>query len=635
MTEDGAGNITSATTPNGFTTTKIYDAANQLTSVTQPLTASSNAVTSYGYDPAGNPTRDTNPNGNTTITTYNTLGLPEDVIEPATDAYPTLADRTTTTLYDAAGDPTSILKPGGVTVTDSYDNLGRLVSQTGSGAEGSTTAKTFGYDQAGQLTSFSATGGSETLTYNDRGLPVSATGPAGNATFAYDASGLMTSRTDAAGTGVFTYNPDASLATATDSSTGATAHYSYDSVGNLAATGYGTGNVTRSYGYDELNRLVSDTLTSGAGSVLRADTYTYDSNDNRLSRTISPAPIKGAGTNTYSYDQADRLTSWTDPTGSTKTYSYDPAGNRTKVNNNVSVYDARNELTRQATTTFTYNPRGDLTSTTTGNGTTTTQIFDAFDRMISDNGVGYTYDALDRITSHNGNTTLYTGTEKEPVSDSNQTFSRDPAGSLLGFHTGTTAREILTDAHHDVVSTFTTDATSIGAQIVYDPYGTTLTTAGTVPDVGYQSSWTDPISDRINMQARWYGPGRADFLSSDTYNVPNKYNYANDNPLTSTDPTGHLFCDDGPASTATAAMGLASASQHCPSSRCSRSPTSCIAMSPPPGGLSNTSGQVPTTSGKPSPVRSPVSSTTAAPQPPQVPRAPHGSQVMPPASPAQ
>ena len=94
-------------------------------------------------------------------------------------------------------------------------------------------------------------------------------------------------------------------------------------------------------------------------------------------------------------------------------------------------------------------------------------------------------------------------------------------------------------------SPFTTDATSIGAQIVYDPYGTTLTTAGTVPDVGYQSSWTDPISDRINMQARWYGPGRADFLSSDTYNVPNKYNYANDNPLTSTDPTGHLFCDDG------------------------------------------------------------------------------------------
>ena len=42
------------------------------------------------------------------------------------------------------------------------------------------------------------------------------------------------------------------------------------------------------------------------------------------------------------------------------------------------------------------------------------------------------------------------------------------------------------------------------------------------------------------MQARFYDPTAGTFISRDTYNVPNRYNYANANPVNATDPTGHF-----------------------------------------------------------------------------------------------
>jgi hypothetical protein len=42
------------------------------------------------------------------------------------------------------------------------------------------------------------------------------------------------------------------------------------------------------------------------------------------------------------------------------------------------------------------------------------------------------------------------------------------------------------------------------------------------------------------MQARFYDPTTAAFTSRDSWNVPNRYNYANANPIAATDPTGHI-----------------------------------------------------------------------------------------------
>jgi YD repeat-containing protein len=90
---------------------------------------------------------------------------------------------TFTTAYDANGRPVSVAAPGGVSVSSSYDGMGRLIGQAGSGAEAVTAARSFGYDLAGNMTSASAPGGTDTFGFNDRGLLLSASGPSGSSSF--------------------------------------------------------------------------------------------------------------------------------------------------------------------------------------------------------------------------------------------------------------------------------------------------------------------------------------------------------------------------------------------------------------------------------------------------------------------
>jgi RHS repeat-associated protein len=67
-------------------------------------------------------------------------------------------------------------------------------------------------------------------------------------------------------------------------------------------------------------------------------------------------------------------------------------------------------------------------------------------------------------------------------------------------------------------------------------------------DLGYQSAWTDPVNGRVDMGARWYDPAVGQFTSRDTAGpspdpdsaAANPFAYGGDDPLTETDPTGHL-----------------------------------------------------------------------------------------------
>ena len=63
--------------------------------------------------------------------------------------------------------------------------------------------------------------------------------------------------------------------------------------------------------------------------------------------------------------------------------------------------------------------------------------------------------------------------------------------------------------------------------------------------VGFQGSWTDPATKRVDAQARWYTPATGTFASRDTANLSisgtaaaNRYTYAGANPLAYNDPTG-------------------------------------------------------------------------------------------------
>jgi RHS repeat-associated protein len=536
---DVAGNLLSATDPAGRTTTYAYDAANQLVSQVEPVSDTKSITTRFGYDAAGNRTRYTDGRNNSTVYTYNSWSLPESVLEPATAAHPAAADRTWTVTYNVDADPVRAAAPGGVARERGYDAAGRLRSETGSGAEAATAARALGYDLAGRLTS----AGGNSYAYNDRGALLSASGPSGAASFGYDADGNPTSRTDTAGSATFTYTRGR-LATLTDGVTATRQTLGYDAAGEVNRIDYGSGRI-RSFGYNDLGLLASDTLANAAGQTVAAISYGFDLNDRLTSKTTTGTA--GAGANTYGYDYAGRLTSWTSAAG-TVAYEWDDSGNRTRAGPKTGTYDQRNRLLSDGDYTYAYTPRGTL-RTRTSSGLAEQHSFDAFDRLTSAEGTTYTYDALDRVVSRNGVAFTYAGHSDEAVSDGAEKYARGPGDELLAVAAGTDKRLALTDAHGDVIAAFNPADTTLPAlnnSTAYDPFGKVTAENGDTGRVGYQGDWTDPDTGQVDMGARWYQPGTATFTSRDSVNyrsgnsiLANRYTYAGGDPLGFTDPDGH------------------------------------------------------------------------------------------------
>jgi RHS repeat-associated protein len=262
-------------------------------------------------------------------------------------------------------------------------------------------------------------------------------------------------------------------------------------------------------------------------------------------------------TNTYGYDQAGRLTSWTaTPAGgtpATQTYGYDNNGNLTNDNGTTHTYDTRNELTSDGTSSYSYTANGDLASKTGPSGTTS-YTTDAYGQQITDGPSSYAWDALDRLvgagsqSGGSGTAALtYDGMTNEVASDPSATYSRDPSGRLVGVNSVAGGPTLaLIDEHGDLSGTFTAAGSAMTSSTTYSPWGSVLATSGPAPEVGYQGQWTDPATGQTDMGARFYAPGNGGFLNADTSPAAsgpasgdNGYAYANDNPMSVTDPSGH------------------------------------------------------------------------------------------------
>jgi RHS repeat-associated protein len=543
---DGDGNVVAATDPRGTTKTFGYNASGLLSSESQPISGSDAISTSDAYDAAGHRTRFTDGRGNAFLTTYNSWGLPETTIEPPTATQPAIGDRTFTSVYDAAGRLAVQRAPGGVTVTDTYDDADDLTRQVGAGAEVATQDREFGYDLSGHLTSASAPGGTDTFSWDDRGLLRVATGPSGTSSFTYAPDGGMASRSDAAGTTTYRYDTAGRLAGATNPDTAVNQSYGYNSLSQLIRVTFdgSDGGDTRSFGYDGLHRLTSDDLKTPAGVKVAGVSYGYDANDNEISKTTTG--FAGSTTNTYTYDLADRLTSWNNGAGTT-VYAYDKSGNRVQAGDRLYTYDDRNQLVSASNgPQYHYTARGSLASVTDGGSTVTTQT-DAFGQVVRQDGAStqtYAYDALGRLLRPGFS---YTGVDNILASDGTAGYTRDSDGGLIGADSAGTRTYIWTDQHDDVVGQLAGSATALSGSAAYDPLGTVLARTGMLGTLGYQSEYTDPATGRVNMAARWYNPSTAQFDTRDAADLDpapdsvdaDRYAYAADNPLTTTDPTGN------------------------------------------------------------------------------------------------
>jgi RHS repeat-associated protein len=276
--------------------------------------------------------------------------------------------------------------------------------------------------------------------------------------------------------------------------------------------------------------------------------YGYDPNDNITTKTTTG--VAGASTNTYTYDQADRLSSWNNGT-TTLAYQYDGNGNLTKSGSTTYTYNPKNQLINDGTHAYTYSKRGTLYQIKTGTTVNSTAAYDAFNQAISQGTRSYAYDALGRMVSASGDaagtaTLAYSGAGNTVASDGFATYSWDSEDGLVGV--GTSAGNVLAwvDQHDDVVGQFTATGTALSGSATYDPYGTVTATSGMKGNLGYQSGWTDPTTQRVEMGSRWYDPSVGRFISRDKVGlspVPNsaaanRYAYVDDNPLNDTDPLG-------------------------------------------------------------------------------------------------
>ena len=284
-----------------------------------------------------------------------------------------------------------------------------------------------------------------------------------------------------------------------------------------------SGSSTFDYTYDANNRLASASVTKGLAPVARTWNWTFDDSSNRLTQKVTDNGSV-AGDYTYTYNQASQLTSTTDPAAKDG-LTYDAQGNATKVGPDTFTYDAANNLVAATdgtlTVTYTRDVAGSVIAKTTAGGPGAGTI------RYSPTGVLLDADSRAyaiRIGLLGGVTltrSLTGGTDRWQFTtiDGDGFFTLDGSGALLG-----TAQ-------------------------AYDPYGTALT-APDAPTPGVPTTTWEAVSGNETetlrttyqlMGARVYIPalGRFAQLDPKVGGSANGYDYVNQDPVNSSDPSGN------------------------------------------------------------------------------------------------
>lgn len=375
------------------------------------------ALTSeYTYDSYGFLATVKDPRGNTTTFTADALGELVDVEAPLDvefkgtyDANGNLVKSEIRNL-DAAGSPQT---PGWIVSTQVYDAWNRMTSKTEDVTASVTRTTAIEYDGLSNATKVTSPEGRLVkIDYDERSIPWRTTRGFGTAeasvevvhvdkngrttqtldglgqatTYVYDLFDRMTSATDAAGNKVESdwtkrgqaierrlYNPGNAIATKVQ------------------------------FTYDSLGRTTKRTEVDVTNSSSISESWYEFNKSSLLVKTRSP---RGYFTQ-VAYDAANRRTSATDALGNSIGWSYDANGNPLTVTSTEkvpsasdevyvteAVYDALDRVTQSKridrlnsshvlTTSFAYDSRSNLVSTTDPIGRVTTRLFDLASRMTS------------------------------------------------------------------------------------------------------------------------------------------------------------------------------------------------------------------------------------------------------------
>ncbi|TDE21966.1 RHS repeat-associated core domain-containing protein [Actinomadura sp. 6K520] len=583
-----------ADTPTGDydATTYAYTPAGQISSVTDP---SGNAW-SNTYDLRGRKTQSTDPDKGTTLFTYDDL----DRLTSTTDArgkavfanYDGLG-RVTDTREGSAG--------GSKLTSFTYDTVtrgkGRLASATRHHNGAQYTSNIRRYDELGRVHTATVTipsvegvlAGtySSVAEYNSDGSvqsfrpPVAGGLPYETLTYSYD--DLV--RPIKLSSDLHTYIGDISYR-----ETGEVEIVDYGSVGKRAF---------QTFEYQRGTRRLDRAATSreNIGGSARAATYHYT--DAGTITSITDVSHDGVDNQCFSYDPLQRLTqAWTQgttdecaaepadnliggPAPYWHTFTYDKAGNRTKEiqhgiggdTDTVRTYthaapgqgSRLNTLVHTGpdgdrTQTYGYDATGNTTSIqTTENPGASTQTFEwntegeLAKSTEEGNDVTFVYDAGGNrlIRKDPTGSTLYLpgGTELRVyngASTATGTRYYELGGQPVAMRTADGTVTYLTSDHHGTAQIAVNAATQAATVRRFTPFGAVraLDDDATWPnDKGFLGGTRDP-TDLTHLGAREYDPDTGRFISVDPVlnqadpQQMNGYTYANNSPVTFSDPTG-------------------------------------------------------------------------------------------------
>ncbi|MER9934337.1 RHS repeat-associated core domain-containing protein [Mesorhizobium sp. M0088] len=369
LTYDVNGLLTSLTTPSGVTLAYGYNAAHQLTSMTDQ--AGNKMV--FMLDALGNHLQTQVVNGSSQVlmtnsATFDTLGRLLTNIGAA--------NQTTAYQYDANSNRTRITDPRNAVTQNAFDGLNRVKQVT----DALNAVTQIAYDGQDNITSITDPRlHPTTYTVNGFGFVTQVVSPDnGTTVYTYDLAGNILSRKDARKITVnYTYDALNRIKTRTSVTTALNVSYTYDAT---AGGNYGVGRLT--------------TLTDAPGSA----SFIYDAYGNVVSenRTISSVQYATG----YGYDLDKNLTQITYPSGLVISYQRDAQGRIVGITSKLNATASTVTLALGGQ----HLPFGSLGALTLGNGVQMTYSFDQDYRLTriqagaaQDLTVGY--DAASHVTS--------------------------------------------------------------------------------------------------------------------------------------------------------------------------------------------------------------------------------------------